>query len=39
MTKLIVTSLLAIVLGFGAAANTFAGPTGQPWTTITEQGQ
>ena len=39
MTKLIITSLLAIALGFGAIATTSAGPLGEPWTTVTQEGQ
>ena len=39
MTKLILTTLLALFLGLGAVATTFAGPLGQPWDTVTQEGQ
>ena len=39
MTKLILTTLLALFLGLGTVAPTFAGPLGQPWDTITKEGQ
>lgn len=38
MTKLILTGLIAIVLGLGQIAAAAASPLGQPWTTITQDG-
>lgn len=39
MSKIIVTGLLAIILGLTQIATINAAPSGQPWDTITLEGQ